>query len=144
MDNSAPVAPAVAHIGSLGVVALEAKPKTKPQRRKLAYSAAFEEFWRHYPVHRDKFKAQEAFEDAGYAGYPAEEIIAGAKRYARWLKTTTTAPKYAQGWINGRRWEDELDIPPEVGETDPAFTVGTPEYAARLLAEEERAIREMA
>jgi len=142
VDNFAPVAPAVAHIG-LEVVGSESQTKTKAQRRKLSYSARFEEFWQEYPVHRDKAKAQVAFTDAIFAGEDVYEIIAGAKRYARWLPTTTTAPKYAQGWLNDRRWEDELDMPASVGETDPAYILGTPEYAARMQAEEDAAIEAM-
>lgn len=129
-----PVAPPVAHIG-LAVVGSEVQAKQKQQRKKNGYSADFDAFWAVFPIHRDKDKARQAFEAALASGADLDAIIAGAADYARWLKTTTTAPKYAQGWLNGRRWEDELDIPPAVGELDAAYTVGTPEYEARMIAE---------
>lgn len=138
VDNFAPVAPPLAHIG-LEVVGSKAQTKTKAQRRKNAYSADFEAFWAVFPIHRDKDKAQPAFEAALASGANLDTIIAGAATYAQWLKTTTTAPKYAQGWLNGRRWEDELDVPIGVGELDPACIVGTEEYKARQEADWKRA-----
>ena len=82
----------------------------------------FTEFWSLYPTKRDKVKAQKAFDKlsridklrafAGVKreiGYRIEMAIAG-----EWVP----AWSYAQGWINGRRWEDELVLPEKQAEID--------------------------
>lgn len=66
----------------------------------------FEEFWKQYPVHKNKMRAKAAWErlsarDKRYA-------LAGLQAYVEECRRSGVAFKYAQGWLNDRRWEDEL------------------------------------
>lgn len=118
---------------------LEAKPKKKRKTYDYSYPG-FEEFWVEYPLKLDKYKAAPAFAAAVEAGADAGAIIAGARRYAAWVRRNGTQPqhvKYAQGWLNDRRWEDDLSDPNAVAaDTTPA--IGTPEYEAQQEAEWKR------
>lgn len=121
------------------------KPRTKPRQRKArAYDAqGWNQFWNNYPQKLDKARAYDAFCAAIAAGADAQVLCAGAAAYAAYCRIHSVEPrsiKYAQGWLNDDRWTDELDMPPTVGATDPAYTIGTPEYAARQLVEEDAAI----
>jgi hypothetical protein len=73
----------------------------------------FADFWRAYPVHKGKRPAEKAWANA-IKGTDPGAIIAGAERYAEELAThpNPPSPKWPQGWLNDRRWEDEpLPIP---------------------------------
>lgn len=125
------------------VVALASKPKAKPKNKNIrSYDAdGWVAFWASYPLRLDKGKAYDAFCAAVDAGVDADSLIAAAQRYASWCRINDVEQrhiKYAQGWINSERWNDELDIPAAAGESDPAYIVGTPEYAARVEADERR------
>jgi len=99
-----------------------------------------------FPLKLDKKKAHEAWQRIGANDALANRIIAGAEKYAMYVmlhRIESRHIKYAQGWLNGERWNDELSVPPPAGQTDPAYTAGTSEYAARVQAEEEAAIAEM-
>jgi hypothetical protein len=66
-------------------------------------------FWAAYPNRRGKKEAREAWAKAVKKTSPAE-IIAGAERYAGEVsrqRTPADKVKYAQGWLNGERWNDE-------------------------------------
>jgi hypothetical protein len=74
------------------------------------------EFWPRFPKKEGKKAALKAMLSAfkGVSG-PAEdalagEIISGLSRYCRHVEGKDRGyVKMAEGWINGRRWEDQLD-----------------------------------
>ncbi len=67
----------------------------------------FADFWAAYPVHKDRKRAEQAWQRltatdrraaiAALPGYIADCQRNGIDKY-----------KYAQGWLNDRRWEDDL------------------------------------
>jgi hypothetical protein len=79
-----------------------------------AKDPAFEEFWKQYPSTRDKARAykewrkqlaQVAQEERASL---AQRIIAGAVAYCNDPNRDPTKTKYAEGWLSGKRWEDEI------------------------------------
>jgi len=81
------------------------EPNTNPRR----YPDDFEAFWAIYPRKKAKDAAFNAWK-AALKRAPAEDIIAGAKRYAE--EQHGKDPKYLkypQGWLSGGRWADEAD-----------------------------------
>lgn len=72
------------------------------------YSKQFEEWWKHWPVKRDKKRAYPAFEKALKRAKLAD-LIAGAVAYGKYLKAhPEQSPKFAEGWLNDDRWNDDL------------------------------------
>jgi hypothetical protein len=65
----------------------------------------FEEFWKVYPRKVEKGVARKAWRNA-LKRATAEEIIAGAKRYAA-LKLDLEFTKHPGPWLNADRWLDE-------------------------------------
>lgn len=64
-------------------------------------------FWPKYPTHPDRKHALKAFHKAREKT-SLETIMAGLDRYLIILREPNAPkPKYAQGWLNGERWEDE-------------------------------------
>jgi hypothetical protein len=79
-----------------------ASPTTQEQ-------AAFDGFWAVYPLHKGKAPALEAFLRVlrGNAA-TIEQIMHGAQAYAgERAGKDPSKTKYAQGWLNDQRWEDE-------------------------------------
>jgi hypothetical protein len=69
-------------------------------------------------------------------------IITAATAYRNSSKRDPEFTKWPEGWLAAGRWDDEYDVDrPTIVETDPAHIVGTPEWMARVEAEEEAAIR---
>lgn len=123
------------------VVALEPKTKRRSTNRRSYDDPFFDEFWSVYPHKVDKLKAQGAFHDALARGALAQSIIDGARQYAWYCRINAVEVrhmKYAQGWLNADRWNDELSLPAAVGE-GPSHE----EQQSRRIAEENRAIEEM-
>jgi len=78
-----------------------AKPRPKPTTEQ------FERFWSAYPLRKGKEKALERF--LALTPEDAEQAIYGAERYATECKqkgTENTYVKWAQGWLNERRFKD--------------------------------------
>lgn len=76
---------------------------------KTIYTPLFESFWNEYPKKAGKGKAFINWKKAIKDTEP-EIIINGAKRYAEKVRRDGTAQKYVkypEGWLTGRRWEDE-------------------------------------
>jgi hypothetical protein len=73
----------------------------------------FEEFWRVFPRKVGKGAARKCWRNA-LKRATAEEIIAGAKRYAA-LKLDLEFTKHPGPWLNADRWLDEGPKAPEVG-----------------------------
>lgn len=83
------------------------KKKIKSKKKTL-YTDTFEKFWKHYPRKSGKLAASKAFDKL--TPEEQEAAIAGAFQY--WQSRQNKDPKYtkmAQGWLNDRRWEDEVD-----------------------------------
>lgn len=104
-----------------------AKPDT-PKPRK--YSDEFEQWWKCYPVKRGKPRAYEAFKKA-LKRASIETLTQGAIDYAGWVKAhPDRSPKWAQGWLNDDRWEDDLGS----GYARPRSTVGSWAQTAQELS----------
>lgn len=117
----------------------------KAKRRKNRYEdSRFEEFfWDYYPNRVGKEKAYRRWREAMEAGVQPHTILAAVLRFVAYCDLNPWYhPKYPEGWLNDGRWADEIKLPAAVGATDPAYIVGTAEYAARVQAEEDRAIAE--
>lgn len=70
-------------------------------------SPTFDDFWKAYPLHRGKLDAEKAW--ARLSATDKQKALAALPRYREYLQQTGTNIKYPQGWLNGRRWEDEYD-----------------------------------
>lgn len=75
-----------------------------PSARKRANDDGFEKFWAAYDFKAGKAAAIRAWKRLT----EAEKVLATEKaaEYRR-LTAGSTAIKHAQGWLNGRRWEDD-------------------------------------
>jgi uncharacterized protein YdaU (DUF1376 family) len=80
-------------------------------------ASRFDTFWQEYPNKRDKQKALNAFKKLNPDDDLLAKMISGVQREIEWRKQCTGTDrfvpewKYGQGWISGRRWEDELSNP---------------------------------
>lgn len=79
-------------------------PDPPSARKRASADDGFEKFWAAYPVKAGKAAALKAWKGLS----EADKALATEKAavYAR-LTVGATAIKYAQGWLNGRRWEDD-------------------------------------
>jgi hypothetical protein len=75
------------------------------------------EFWRLYPCHQGKQPAMDAFERVVRSPETWAQVRAGLDRYtAKVRDDPNLRVKYAQGWLNDARWDDEPDpAPPPSG-----------------------------
>jgi hypothetical protein len=93
-----------------GFEALKPSPNSRSPYNQ-GYDQDFLEFWKVYPLHRDKRKAQKAWRKAvGRLGAGSDAkplIISGAIRYRDDPNREDGFTKYAEGWLNGDGWEDE-------------------------------------
>jgi hypothetical protein len=108
-----------------------AAPQTEaqPRQRKPDPLARFDEFWKIYPKKKAPDAAKKAFAKAVSNGADPQAIIDGAIAYA--LECRMKEPqyvKYAQGWLNDGRWQDEPDRPPA-----PPSAIGAPSEAAAVM-----------
>jgi hypothetical protein len=69
----------------------------------------FETFWEKYPLHKAKKDAERAWNRLSAKDQRA--AYNAIDSYCESCRKTGVAFKYAQGWLNGRRWEDEDDGP---------------------------------
>lgn len=70
----------------------------------------FDEFWSLYPKKMGKGYARKCYAKALEIA-SAEEINAGAVRFANYVEQSNTEYRYipmASTWLNGERWEDEM------------------------------------
>lgn len=105
--------------GSTGESVIEQDPMNKTHRTRqrpmptaVAVSDGFDEFWDAFGYKNGKAAARKAWAKAIKRAEPST-IIAGAERYRAWLDSHPNPPqqKWAQGWLNDSRWEDELPAP---------------------------------
>jgi len=92
-----------------------AEEKYRTARGKVLKGKAlerYEQFWNVFSYRRDKAKAADSwFRLEPMSNELFEEIIKGAKRAQEARSGVIDAgntPQYAQGWLTGRRWEDEI------------------------------------
>ena len=92
----------------------------------------FEDFWRHYPRGRKTAKADARRKFVAIVTgkhkdlrASADEIIAGAMRYAQAMGDHHPYVKMPSTWLNGGCWEDE-DLAPPTGTTQLSSTQGLP------------------
>lgn len=69
---------------------------------------AFADFWAAYPVHKDRKRAEQAWQRLTAGDRRA--ALAALPGYVADCQRNGIKYKYAQGWLNGRRWEDETSI----------------------------------
>lgn len=74
----------------------------------------FAAFWAAYPVHKDRKRAEQAWQRLTAGDRRA--AIAALPGYIADCQRNGIEYKYAQGWLNGRRWEDEPTLAPEAGD----------------------------
>ncbi|MBQ9646150.1 MAG: hypothetical protein IJV24_07325 [Prevotella sp.] len=67
----------------------------------------FDEFWKAYPLHKARKQAEQAW--ARLTATDRRAALAALPAYRQDCEQQGIAFKYAQGWLNGRRWEDELE-----------------------------------
>lgn len=94
----------------------------------------FERFYAEFPRHDGRGAAERAFGKA-LKRADAEAIVAGAIAYAANPKRDPDFTAMPATWLNQDRWRDEGVVLRSVPQSDPAYTVGTPEYEARMVAE---------
>jgi len=73
----------------------------------------FDEFWRAYPLKKDRIAAERAWKRLNAAD--RKEALAGIAPYAAECTRRGVHLMYGQGYLNRRRWEDEPDALPPVG-----------------------------
>ncbi len=87
------------------------KAKTKSKKAQdTEINARFEKFWAAYPRHIDKAKALKAFTKINPGDELLEQMLKSineAKKTRQW-ETPQYIP-YPTTWLNGSRWEDEID-----------------------------------
>lgn len=94
------------------------KRREEKKREELPHSNAdaskdtFDRFWSVYPKKVSKQSAKRKWDSLTKKVDP-EAIIAGAEKYAAWVKAENTEKQYIKdpsGWLNAGRWEDEIEI----------------------------------
>ena len=119
----------------LTVAAPKAPVKAKKSKKRNDYPDDFEEFWRIYPRHEDKKKAFKVWQTALKNGAIADEIIAGAARYAKYRAGEPEQyTKHPSTWLNGDCWENEYSTA--------GIGYGSGQYGSRLSPEEAALNRE--
>lgn len=94
------------------------RAKTKPEPT-AAEQAEFDAFWSVYPRKAGKQPAMLAYIDVVRAGAKPEDIFVGAQLYAGLRQgQDPTHTKMAQGWLNDKRWADEVTETPQGGYRD--------------------------
>lgn len=119
----------------LAIAAPKAPVKAKKSKKRNDYPDDFEEFWRTYPRHEDKKKAFKVWQTALKNGATADEIIAGAVRYAKYRAGEPEQyTKHPSTWLNGDCWENEYSTA--------GTGYGSGQYGSRLSPEEAALNRE--
>ena len=98
------------------------KPKAVLEGKRLE---SFERFWNAFGFKKGRGGAEKA-----WAAIPTltdglvDQICEAARKEAAQrpaLEAQGRTPKWAQGWLSERRWEDDYDTPPVQPQTRPAF-----------------------
>ena len=67
----------------------------------------FEVFWKQYGLERNRLAAKKAWDRMSVKA--RWDAFFGIEPYRQRCQQEGVAMKYPQGYLNGRRWEDELD-----------------------------------
>lgn len=82
----------------------------------------FAEFYSEYPRREARKKASTAFSKAIAGGADPQTIIAKAKIYAQAVKDHERKHiALPATWLNGERWDDEIELPPTGSEGGPSI-----------------------
>jgi hypothetical protein len=88
------------------------KDKKDKKDKNNIYMVQFEEFWKLYPRKVNKAKAQKAFLGLKPTEKLFKTIMASldkAKESREWVKEEGQYIPHPTTWLNGKRWEDEID-----------------------------------
>lgn len=99
----------------------EEKENKKKLNLKVEYSSDFESFRTAYPKKKGKQKAREAWENAIKWGNDPKHLISKAWEYATEIKLKRVEEKfvkYAQGWLNDWRFDDDYFLWNKTGTPD--------------------------
>lgn len=75
--------------------------------KKKTAQPTFDDFWQAYPLHKARMDAERAWNRL--TARDKREAIAALPAYTADCQKRGIAFKYAQGWLNGRRWTDKYD-----------------------------------
>ena len=104
-------------------------------KKPSGYTDDFENFWRTYPRRIEKKSAFKAWKTALKSGATADEITAGAARYAKYRAGEPERfTKHPSTWLNQGCWEDEYSTA--------GIGYGSGQYGSRLSPEEAALNRE--
>ncbi|TAJ46341.1 MAG: hypothetical protein EPO52_17565 [Herbiconiux sp.] len=97
----------------------------------------FDEFWSEYPIRKGKKPARLAYEKALTRTTP-EKILAGVRAYVASLgpNPDPSKVKWAQGWLNDDRWDDEYVSQPNRALTN--AEIAAADWMARYGGDDER------
>lgn len=104
------------------------KNKNKNKNKiKENYNLLFAQFWDVYPKKKSKQAAEKAFQKIA----PDEALlktmlnaIEEQKKSAEWQKDNGQFIPYPATWLNGRRWEDEINIGVNKQQAEEEFKIG--------------------
>lgn len=103
-------------------------------KKQTGYTDDFENFWRTYPRRIEKKSAFKAWKTALKSGATADEITAGAVRYAKYRAGEPERfTKHPSTWLNQGCWEDEYSTA--------GIGYGSGQYGSRMSPEEAAANR---
>ena len=91
------------------------KDKEKEEQKETAQrnAAYFERFWSAYPRKQNKVNARKAFDKLRADESVLNTMLSALeqqKRSVEWTKDNGAFIPHAATWLNGRRWEDELEV----------------------------------
>ena len=69
----------------------------------------FEQFWCAYPKKKDKERARKAYAKVNVPIQVIVDAIEAQKKSDDWIKENGRFIPYPSSWLNGRRWEDEVN-----------------------------------
>ena len=86
------------------------KPKKKPETD--SFSKSFDDFWKAYPKKVSKSNALKAWKKLKPNDDLVREILSALekqKQSSQWQKDNGQFIPYPTTWLNGKRWEDDLN-----------------------------------
>lgn len=102
------------HSSLLNPYSLNPESPDPPSRRVHGFPPGFDEFWAAYPRHVAKQDASKAFAKLRADDALLRRILAAlevAKQSRDWLKDDGRFIPHPATWLNGRRWDDEIEQP---------------------------------
>ena len=93
-------------------------PNENPNTNSSSAKVAFEAFWEAYPRKVGKSDAQKAFAKVKVPVLTLIEAINKQKNSEQWNRDGGKFIPYPATWLNGGRWQDEVDMKPELDDDD--------------------------